>query len=321
MDIKKKQLLSWVFFIPIWICFLSTFIYYSLHIELPQEPNGVTFFTSDSEDDLKYIICNELNKATESVFLASFGITDPHISKLIESKANEGITVDILYDKKQPLSIKKSAPVNFIPFSGRGLMHKKIMAIDNEHVFLGSTNLTLFSLAIHKNMLVSIQSKDLYKAISNDQRFTSDTFNFFPLPLNNAEALEHFVNLIDNAKTRIYAAIFTFTHPKIANALVAAKNRGIDIKVCMDKSMAKGTCLKTVKKLMSAKIPVTTNISEGLLHHKCALIDNDFVFGSANWTRAAFTKNQEYFLTFENLTQVQIQTLESFFKTLQSSCR
>jgi phosphatidylserine/phosphatidylglycerophosphate/cardiolipin synthase-like enzyme len=49
-----------------------------------------------------------------------------------------------------------------------------------------------------------------------------------------------------------------------------------------------------------------------LLHHKWMLADDLLVLGSANWTKAGFSANQDFFVVFRSLTPQQKQ----YFKKL-----
>lgn len=308
-------------FLTLWFGFLGLFVYDSLHFDIPQKENSAAFFTSDSEDDLKFLICKELRKATRSVYVASFGLSDKDIANILHAKAAAGVSVHVYYDPKQPLIIKHDSPINLIPYQKSALMHKKILAIDEELLFFGSTNLTPMSLLIHKNMVVCIRSKELYQACMQDQMLHYEQGGFFPLPEYGKEALAHLIQALELAKKRVYVAIYTLTHPKILAALIKASERGVDVRICMDRSMASGVCKKAVKVLQNANIHPKTNTQGGLLHHKCALIDDTFIYGSANWTKSAFSRNQEYFFYIKEMEENQLKSIESFFHTLQSSCR
>ena len=45
---------------------------------------------------------------------------------------------------------------------------------------------------------------------------------------------QEIVSAIDNARSFIYVAMYYFTSRPIAQALVKAKDRGVDVKVCLD---------------------------------------------------------------------------------------
>jgi phosphatidylserine/phosphatidylglycerophosphate/cardiolipin synthase-like enzyme len=61
-------------------------------------------------------------------------------------------------------------------------------------------------------------------------------------------------------------------------------------------------------------------LSQGqqLLHHKWAIVDEEqWIMGSANWTKAAFAKNEDFLLILSTLTKEQIQFLNRLWSTLE----
>ena len=111
----------------------------------------------------------------------------------------------------------------------------------------------------------------------------------------------HLIHAINNAKTKIYGAIYLITDKKIANALIDAKNnRQLDVQIVTDQSnlesdYGKAQYLKQngidifVFKPMSGK----KQKYPPLMHNKFAIIDNKVWTGSFNWTVSANKKNLE----------------------------
>jgi phosphatidylserine/phosphatidylglycerophosphate/cardiolipin synthase-like enzyme len=104
------------------------------------------------------------------------------------------------------------------------------------------------------------------------------------------------VSQLDNAKNSIYIAMYFFTSRDMAQALVRAKQRGLDVKVCLnapEKSSeydkySKGTYLK------NNAIAVRPIKGRGIMHNKFCVIDEAIVLtGSYNWTKRAETENDE----------------------------
>ena len=105
------------------------------------------------------------------------------------------------------------------------------------------------------------------------------------------------IALIDSAKTKIYFAIYTFTLPSIADALVAAKKRGVDVRGVMDSEQSKNSYGAPItKKLLDVGIPVVVEkhpTGNGIMHIKLLVTDSAYAFGSYNWTNSATTINDE----------------------------
>ncbi len=198
-------------------------------------------------------------------------------------------------------------------------MHRKILAIDEEFIFLGSTNLTTTGLKIHKNHWVCIKSRPLFEAIQLNKIYNEKTLSYYPIPECKKIALEMLKNKLDSAKNKILVSMYAFSNMEIAETLINAKKRGVDVEVFLDKSLSR-TISKGVKMILkNHKIPVYTNLSNSLLHHKCALVDHSFIFGSANWTEAGFNKNDEYLVIIDALDKKQTKEIQNFFKKIRNS--
>lgn len=108
------------------------------------------------------------------------------------------------------------------------------------------------------------------------------------------------INQITSARSQILVAIYTFTDPDIANALISAKNKGVKVQVLMDKEQASGAYSKEGL-LESSHIPVRYSSVPGLMHNKFAVIDTTVVVtGSFNWTVSAQEKNAENLLVIKS---------------------
>ncbi len=103
------------------------------------------------------------------------------------------------------------------------------------------------------------------------------------------------VAAIDNAKSYAYFAVYTFTKSNIAEALVQAKKRGVDVRGITDAGQSQGALeAKIVKKLEAAGIPVETQKHpQGIMHIKMLVTDNAYALGSYNWTESATNLNDE----------------------------
>ncbi|MCR4333603.1 MAG: phospholipase D-like domain-containing protein [Patescibacteria group bacterium] len=105
------------------------------------------------------------------------------------------------------------------------------------------------------------------------------------------------IALIDGAKSRIYFAIYTFTLPSIADALVAAKKRGIDVRGVMDSGQSSNSYGAPItEKLLAAGISIVTEkhaTGNGIMHIKAIVTDSAYALGSYNWTSSATNINDE----------------------------
>lgn len=111
---------------------------------------------------------------------------------------------------------------------------------------------------------------------------------------------KHLIQHINAAQTRIYAAVYMLTDKRIAQALIDAKNRGVDVQIVTDQATSespygKAGLLKenNVETNVFFTVSPHFNNFNPLMHHKFAIIDNHVWTGSFNWTVSANSKNQE----------------------------
>jgi len=106
------------------------------------------------------------------------------------------------------------------------------------------------------------------------------------------------ISAINNATKSIHVMIYEFSNTAIADALVAAEKRGVDVKVIMDGSEASTDNVAVVPILNQSGIPLKIYTPlNGILHDKIAIIDDTIVVtGSYNWSYAANNFNDENLL-------------------------
>ncbi|MFA6535255.1 MAG: phospholipase D-like domain-containing protein [Candidatus Babeliales bacterium] len=118
---------------------------------------------------------------------------------------------------------------------------------------------------------------------------------------------ERLINLINGTKRKIYGAVYMFTDALIAEALINAKKRGVDVKIIvdnatMDYEYGKGELLKEngIDVYVFAIQGKKSKFGTPLMHNKFALLDNQLWTGSFNWTKSANQKNQENVIVTTN---------------------
>ncbi len=269
---------------------------------------------------MKYIILSTIAKAQTSLYLASYGFSDPDLIALIKEKAHGNIPIKITYDKDYPPPLSKNI-VELNKDTKSGLMHRKITIVDNQIILLGSTNSTEPSMKIHNNLLLYMENKSLADAIENSFFYQTENFTYFPLPSEKKLALDSLLELIDSAQDHIHLAIFTFTHKTLVDKLIEAHNRGVKVRVTIDSGSARSTSKSAVTKLRQHGIPIYQQLESCLFHHKCALIDEKFVMGSVNWTKSGFERNREYLMIFTKMPQNDLLQVKKFFNLIEHSSK
>ena len=106
---------------------------------------------------------------------------------------------------------------------------------------------------------------------------------------------------IDNAKEFINIAMYTFTDREIAQAIIKAKDRGVDIKIYLDRSQVNAKYTKSRYFVNSGIKDVRISSNNYIMHNKFAVIDNEIVItGSYNWTASAGERNNENLLVIDD---------------------
>jgi len=114
------------------------------------------------------------------------------------------------------------------------------------------------------------------------------------------------VSAIENAQTSILVNAYSFTSPPIAQALVQAYERGLDVRVIIDKSRLSEKHSQ-IPFLSQKGIPIFIDPAVGIGHNKTIILDNSWVLtGSFNWSMAAENKNAENILFIKDPSLAQI---------------
>ncbi|MBA2728874.1 MAG: hypothetical protein H0U49_11970 [Parachlamydiaceae bacterium] len=310
-------------------------------IRYPDVNQPSLLYSTETRDDLGLTMSRAIDQAKESVTLVIYTITDPAIIKSLKNKSLENCSVKVICDAKTSPDIEQALGTNVkvIKRFIDGLMHQKILIIDGQQTWIGSANMTGASLRHHNNLVTAIDSQALaLAAIAKANSYTSTdrlatlghhTFTVGGqklelsfLPDDNA-ALQRIKNLIASAKKTLRIAMFTWTRIDLAQAVIDAQKRGVEVQVAVDSNSAAGASAKVVELLKKGGVPIKFNRGgASLLHHKFMYIDSKtLVNGSANWTKAAFEKNDDCFIIMHDLTEEQSEFMNRLWKIIDSETR
>ena len=113
----------------------------------------------------------------------------------------------------------------------------------------------------------------------------------FPRSMGGCEEL--LLDLIGRANKSIHVMIYSFTLDDLADALITAHSRGVDVKIIVEKDNAyiRGS---EVERLLKAGVKVALDSNPYLMHNKVMIVDGKFVVtGSYNWSWSAENRNDE----------------------------
>ena len=134
-------------------------------------------------------------------------------------------------------------------------------------------------------------------------------------------ARQRLVRAIQDSRRSIDIAVYNFTASELAEALYAAKARGVRIQVLVDQEMAEtgGSGVRGLRlngiTIRSLGVP-----EQSLMHHKFAVFDDRLVVtGSYNWTNSAEHTNYENLVVLED--PVLVARFQQEFRRLWREAR
>lgn len=127
------------------------------------------------------------------------------------------------------------------------------------------------------------------------------TIEFAFTPGDDAAGL--IVRTVDAARAQVLVQAFSFTHREIADALVRAHDRGLDVEVIADRDQTELMESSAMQHLIESGLPVFTDADHSAAHNKVIIIDYNakqptLITGSFNFTFAAQYRNAENVLVF-----------------------
>ncbi len=275
--------------------------------------------------------------ATKSIDITSFDINLPSLMDALVTASKRGVKVRVVYDGTNGSHDLENATTGNKPFDaiptlktagvslvdgGRsnGLMHDKIVIVDNKTLFMGSWNLSYNDTYRNNNNLLKITDSTLianYQAKFNelfvDKKFgthavvkalTSSLIidgtqveNYFSPP---DEVMAKLVSYVQGAKKSVHYMIFTYTDENLAAAMIARARAGLDVQGVIEN---RGASQGALVSLFCAKLPVKTDGNKYTMHHKVIIIDGETVItGSFNFTKSADNANDDNVLVIHNLS-------------------
>ncbi len=106
-------------------------------------------------------------------------------------------------------------------------------------------------------------------------------------------ARDKIISEIDNAKKEVKMLAYIMTDKEIADALIRAKNRGLDVIIIIDPHLNNDKN-NQAKKLNDAGVPTLIDYRHNVAHNKVIIVDDDKVLtGSYNYYVNSDTVNAE----------------------------
>jgi cardiolipin synthase A/B len=294
-------------------------------------------FSNQTGDNLEKAHTQAILNAKESILFMIFALTNDSVIHALRQKSEEGIPTKVICDAKaSPHIIQKlGSHVEVVRRLAKGLMHLKILVIDGKECWLGSANMTNESLNMHGNLVVAMKDPQVADLLTGKAATLQEyerkgevlhkTFlvagqkielSFLP---DDRKGSLRIKELMRSAQKCIKIAMFTWTRFDLVKELAHAKKRGVLVEVILDNSSAKGASAKVAALLKKEGISLAySSAGPTLLHHKFMWIDDHLLeVGSANWTKAAFSQNDDCFLILHNLTPDQQNHMKRLWEAIK----
>jgi phosphatidylserine/phosphatidylglycerophosphate/cardiolipin synthase-like enzyme len=293
-----------------------------------------------TENALGESVYELLGEAQSSILLISYTFTDQKLIAIINQKASDGISVQLIIDRDHIGNLKSLLHPSIMIGTrqkGEGHVHHKIMVVDHAYIWLGSANFTPSGLGGTKNLAIGYYSPEIAEKIHQEADciqsqgvrqessplyscYENQTVELYILPHNQPEhpglvetrmneiAQQKLISLFDNAQHQINVSITLLSFKDASRALIRAHQRGVLVKV-----ITADLKQDALKLLINAGIPVKYVD----MHHKFALIDNKILLnGSPNWSMNAFSRSDESFIVLTDLSEEQLAVMSSVWQSI-----
>lgn len=273
-----------------------------------------------------------ISAAQTSIHIASFEFDlDATAQALIEAH-NRGVDVRWVTDDENGLLVDgepghgqfamlQNAGIEVKDDLGRtAFMHNKFWIFDGQIVWTGSTNITKNGIYDQNNNVIVIRSTQLAAIYERefdemwngqfgakspstlaDQAVNIDGTQILVIFTSEDPALETaIIPFVQGAQSSVYFMAFSFTDYPLADAMIQAKLRDLDVAGVFESfgSTSESAELRT---LFCGEVPVRQDGNGGFLHHKVIIVDERYVItGSLNFSTRAEETNDENVIIIDN---------------------
>lgn len=283
-------------------------------------------------------LVSNINNTKNTLDIAIYGYTFvPEIETALINAIKRGVKIRLVYDLdangnttyNDSLRLAKLVSQSNNDYSSEGnnkkysneIMHNKFYIFDGARVITGSANLSPNDMSgFNSNTTVTIKSEQIAKLYTKEfEQMLNSNFHNKKISHTNTQKFEinetpvevyfspqdritknHIIPLIKSAKQYIYLPAFLITDKWLADELITAKVRGVEIKVILDASQAHSQYSK-IKQLRESGIPVKVENYAGKLHTKSIIIDDKIsIIGSMNFSKSGQNINDENVLIIKN---------------------
>lgn len=216
-------------------------------------------------------------------------------------------------DSRTEMQELVAAGIDTVEDASEGRMHNKYVVIDGVEVWTGSMNFTTTGAYRNRNNLIRIEAEAVAAQYTAEfeEMFLADIFGN-ESPAGNAflttvvghsveiyfspddSTLDRLLELVNGADVSIYFMAFSFTQDELADALLDAAERGVEVRGVFEGSQVESNTGGEFDYLLTNGLDVRRDGQRGSMHHKAFIIDGRIVVaGSYNFSRNAEKRNDE----------------------------
>lgn len=271
-------------------------------------------------------VLNRINNSQKSIDIALYGFDNvPALYNALVSAKKRGVKIRLVYDNSKKSYYPETDMIINLADEKSGddiksLMHNKFIIFDEKSVITGSMNFSKTGLSgFNSNAIFAIDSPEIAQIYEEEFsqmlkgkfhqaksrlnhkiiQLGTSKINIFFSPKDKI-ITNNIVPLVESAQKYIYIPAFIITHDELSNALIKAKQRGVDVKIIIDATNVHSAKSK-VKDLRNAGVPLKVENFAGKIHSKSIIIDDKYVIaGSMNFTNSGENKNDENSLIIED---------------------
>ncbi len=272
------------------------------------------------EDDCKEKIISLIIDSNNSIECAIYDITSKDISQALISEKEKGNQIRIVTDygrsstKTSQVGILKTSGIDvLLSPSESSYMHNKFCVFDDNIVVIGSTNFTENSFSESYNNIMIFENPKLTEILKEKinsfylGKFSKDStvlgediysdFSIYFCPNRFCEL--SVLDKVKEAEKNIVCMIYSFTLDDLADELINAKQRGINIKIILENQQI--TQYSEYQKLKANNIDVILDNRPFLMHNKFCVIDEEtLITGSMNFSVNGINNNDESLLIIKD---------------------
>ena len=270
--------------------------------------------------DCEAAIIKSIDNAKKSAHCAFYDLNLNDLISAIAKKSNSA-DVKIIIDAENYDGQIKGDGIKIAKTNAK--MHNKFCVIDDNLVLTGSTNPTNNDAHKNNNNLIMINSdyiaenyedefEELWNGIySSGNKVKYNKINtpigqienyFCPedCALENNGGLYRIIELVRNAESSVKIASFSFTREELADELLKADIKGINIAI-LTEARQRNVQNSQYARLKDFGLNIRIDGNKNNMHHKFIVIDDKIVVtGSPNFSFSGFNRNDENMLIIFN---------------------